>query len=100
MSNDFSDQASVWNLPESLAEALSEGQSRLKAVREWRGMTCSQLSDSSGVDLVLLMMAERGSDLLPEEWLALAHALGVEVSLLAPTPVHRLAQRNLDRHPS
>jgi hypothetical protein len=102
MDQNFSNHATIWHLPESVAEALRDGQTTLKALREWRALTSSQLSDLSGVDLVLLMMAERGSDLLPEEWMALARTLRVEVSVLTnspprPTALRPIAQDDLDR---
>ncbi|MCX5581755.1 helix-turn-helix domain-containing protein [Kaistia terrae] len=82
MSQDNNTPTSVGYLPYSVAKALSEGNSMLRALREWRGLSFTELSDASGVDLVLLMLAERGSELLPDEQAALAKVLSVEERVL------------------
>ncbi|BCP52662.1 hypothetical protein K32_12790 [Kaistia sp. 32K] len=75
-------RASFGYLPEGVMTTIGDGTSTLTALRQWRGFTCSELSDRSGVDLIIIMLAERGSDLLPEERAAIAEILSVDPDLL------------------
>jgi hypothetical protein len=70
------------HLPEGVLATISEGQSTLTALRQWRGLTCSELSELSGVDLIIIMLAERGSDLMPDEKEAIARVLSVEPDMM------------------
>lgn len=58
------------------------GGSSLATLRKSRGLTCAELSERSGVDLIIIMLAERGSDLMPEERTAIAAVLQVEDNLI------------------
>jgi hypothetical protein len=69
-------------LPEGVVATIGEGQSTLAALRQWRGFTCSELSERSGVDLIIIMLAERGSDLMPEERDAIARVLSVDPEVM------------------
>ncbi|WP_156911973.1 hypothetical protein [Kaistia adipata] len=75
-------RASFGYLPEGVAATIGEGQSALAALRQWRGLSCSQLSERSGVDLIIIMLAERGSDLMPEEKEAIARVLSVDPDMM------------------
>ncbi|MFI5409731.1 hypothetical protein [Kaistia sp. UC242_56] len=61
-----------------LPEGVTPIGSSLAALRKSRGLTCAQLSERSGVDLIIIMLAERGSDLMAEERAAIATVLEVE----------------------
>jgi hypothetical protein len=74
-------RTSAGYLPEGVV-TIGEGQSTLTALRQWRGLTCSELSDRSGVDLIIIMLAERGSDLMPEERESIARILAVDPDLM------------------
>jgi hypothetical protein len=69
-------------VPEGVLATIGDGHSTLAALRKWRGLTCSELSDLSGVDLIIIMLAERGSDLLPEERDAIARILSVSPEMM------------------
>lgn len=69
-------------LPEGVMAQAANG-SALAALRKWRGLTCAELSDRSGVDLIIIMLAERGSDLMPDERAAIASVLEVDDNLIA-----------------
>ena len=68
-------RSSYGYLPEGVTPI---GGSSLAALRKSRGLTCSLLSERSGVDLIIIMLAERGSDLMAEERTAIARVLEVE----------------------
>ncbi|MCX5576697.1 hypothetical protein [Kaistia terrae] len=61
---------------------VANGTSALAALRHWRSLTCWELSEQSGVDLIIIMLAERGSDLMPEERAAIAAVLNVDEELI------------------
>lgn len=69
-------------LPDGVMANVAKGGSALAALRQWRGLTCAELSDRSGVDLIIIMLAERGSDLMPEERAAIATVLNVDDDLI------------------
>lgn len=75
-------RASFGYLPEGVMATIGEGMSTLTALRQWRGLTCSELSERSGVDLIIIMLAERGSDLMPEERDSIAQVLAVDPDLM------------------
>lgn len=75
-------EISLWHLPEGVAFVVANGRSMLSALRAWRGLSALQLSEASGVDLVILMMAEKGFELEADERIALAAALSVDQRLL------------------
>lgn len=70
-------------LPDVVMANVAKGGSTLAALRQWRGLSCSELSDRSGVDLIIIMLAERGSDLMPEERAAIATVLNVDDDLIS-----------------
>jgi DNA-binding XRE family transcriptional regulator len=47
--------------PEEIARRLARGEVPLKVIREWRGLTQAELSDTSGVDAQYISQIERGS---------------------------------------
>lgn len=73
---------SCWHLPDPILEILAAGGSFLTALREWRGLSRGALSEISGVDLAVLVMAECGGQLVDREQQALATALRVDRCLL------------------
>lgn len=93
----MTDRSRFKRLPEGIQSRVDGGAHLLTAVREWRGYTCSELCDLAEVQLVILMLAERGGDLLPEEAEALAQVLGVDVDLIStpqrPEPTMKTARR-------
>lgn len=79
-----------WKLPDRVVQRIAEGVPLLKAMREWRGLTAYELSEQAEVQLVILMLAERGGDLLPEEARAIARVLGIDAERLIEA-LHRVA---------
>ncbi|WP_018184002.1 hypothetical protein [Kaistia granuli] len=75
-------RASFGYLPEGVMATIGDGMSTLTALRQWRGLTCAELSERSGVDLIIIMLAERGSDLMPEEREAIAEVLSCDPELM------------------
>jgi hypothetical protein len=75
-------RASSGTLSEGVLATIGERQSTLAALRKRRGLTCNELSELSGVDLIIIMLAERGSDLMPEEKEAIARVLSVEPDMM------------------
>lgn len=73
---------SLWHLPDCVLSDVANGASMLAALRRWRGLSRPQLSEASGVDLVILMMAEKGFALEAGEKLVLATALRVDSRLI------------------
>lgn len=69
-------------LPDGVTTDVANGRSALAALRQWRGLTCWELSEQSGVDLIIIMLAERGSDLMAEERAAIAAVLNVDEELI------------------
>lgn len=76
------DRATFEYLPEGVMATIGVGTPTLTALRQWRGLTCTELSDLSGVDLIIIMLAERGSDLMPDERQAIAEVLSVDPDLI------------------
>ncbi|WEK52439.1 MAG: hypothetical protein P0Y66_10900 [Candidatus Kaistia colombiensis] len=79
----FTGIARAYNAPpgRGVANRVRE-KSPLAALRQSGGLTCAELSERSGVDLIIIMLAERGSDLLPEERAAIAAVLGVDAFMI------------------
>ncbi|MEO5335596.1 MAG: helix-turn-helix domain-containing protein [Magnetospirillum sp. WYHS-4] len=71
--------------PESLARSLVSGANRIKAYREYRGLTQKELAAKADINPVYLSQIERGKRTGSVETLkAIASALGVEVDDLIP----------------
>jgi len=70
------------HLPEGVVASAMHGTSQLSTIRQSVGLTRAELSEQSGVDLIIIMLAERGSDLLPEERTAIAAVLQVDEFLI------------------
>lgn len=69
-------------LPDGVIANAASGGSALAALRKWREITCAELSEQSGVDLIIIMLAERGSDLMADERAAIAAVLQVDEELI------------------
>jgi DNA-binding XRE family transcriptional regulator len=71
-------------LPAAVAEAIARGESALRAVREWRGMTQAQLgSEATSVGQGTVSALETGRRQgTPAHWRQLARALRVPLNLL------------------
>jgi hypothetical protein len=69
-------------LPDGLMETVSDGQSILTGLLLWHGLSCNELSERSGVDLIIIMLAERGGALMREEKQAIAKVLAIDPAIL------------------
>lgn len=71
-------------LPAEVSHGLLRGESRLKAIRKWRGLTQIALADRAGVGQGYLSDLERGRKRsAPDTLAALARALDVPADWLA-----------------
>lgn len=69
--------------PADVVNAILDGQSPVKAIREHRHMTQKQLADAAGTNPVYLSQIERGERVPGKSFLvAIAKALSVSVDLL------------------
>ncbi|MBN9026795.1 MULTISPECIES: helix-turn-helix domain-containing protein [Kaistia] len=64
--------------PEGVVATAAKARSPLTAIRQDVGLTRAELAEQSGVDLIIIMLAERGSDLLPHERAAIAAVLQID----------------------
>jgi DNA-binding XRE family transcriptional regulator len=72
-------------VPFSLVESIISGENALKAWRKYRGITASQLSQTSGIGQSRISELERGkAHGKPATWRALADALKVTVDDILP----------------
>jgi hypothetical protein len=69
-------------LPPSVSSKVRHGESSLKAIREWRGLSQVDLADRTGIAITQIQRAERGSDIPGEAMRLLARGLRVSEELL------------------
>ncbi len=71
-------------LPPDLSAAILKGVGRVRAFREWRGLSGSELASASGLSETELDDLESGRRVLSREWAAgLSQALNLPVGWLA-----------------
>lgn len=64
-------------LPPSVISKVQHGETMLKAIREWRGLSQADLADRTGIAITQIQRAERGGDISPEVMRGLARGLRV-----------------------
>ncbi|MCX5496493.1 helix-turn-helix transcriptional regulator [Kaistia dalseonensis] len=69
-------------LPAHVADKISAGETAVKAVREWRGLSQIDLADRSGVAITQIQRAEIGHDASIAMLRCLARALRVRDDIL------------------
>lgn len=70
-------------LPAHVADKVRAGETAVKALREWRGLSKVDLADRSGVAITQIERCERGYDTSPAVLRCLARALRVRDELLS-----------------
>ena len=70
-------------LPHEVWRALEKGGSRVKVLREYRGLTASELAQRAGLSVQDLINIETGREAPDDILKALAHELAVPLTVLA-----------------